>query len=236
MSNNEAEYEAFIGGLRLARELQTYSIRIYSDSQLVANQVSDIYLTGGDRMAAYLEKAKGLIKTFRITSIEVIPLFKNVNTDALTKLASTRDSKLLDVVSIEFLAEPTIKPQPEIMELMQEPSWMDPVISYLKNDELPEEKTKPRILQLKATRYVLYDDKLYRTGYSMPLLTCVLPMEAKNIMWKIHDGTCGNHTGGQSLVFKALRQGYYWPIMNADCMEYAYKCDKCQQFSQVSKA
>ena len=37
-------------------------------------------------------------------------------------------------------------------------------------------------------------------------------------------------------MFKALRQGYYWPTMKADCMEYARKCDKCQRFSLVSKA
>ena len=35
VSNNEAEYEALIVGLRLAKELQACDIQIYSDSQLV---------------------------------------------------------------------------------------------------------------------------------------------------------------------------------------------------------
>ena len=82
------------------------------------------------------------------------------------------------------------------MELIREPSWMDPIIAYLKNDKLPEEKSEARILRLKAARYVLYDDKLYRRGYSMPLLKCVLPTEVKNIMWEIYKGTYGNHVGG----------------------------------------
>ena len=43
-SNNEAEYETLIAGLYLAKELPAYSIQIYSDSQLVVNQVNDIYL------------------------------------------------------------------------------------------------------------------------------------------------------------------------------------------------
>ena len=80
-----------------------------------------------------------------------------------------------------------------------------PHIAYLKNGELPEEKMKACILRLIATRYVLYDDKLYKRGYSMPLLKYILPTEAKNIMWEIHEGTCGNHAKGQSLKFKALR-------------------------------
>ena len=38
---------------------------------------------------------------------------------------------------------------------------MDPIIIYLKNDELPEGKIESRILRLKVAHYVLYDDKLY---------------------------------------------------------------------------
>ena len=72
VSNNKAQYEALIVGLCLAKELQVSSIQIYSDSQLVVNQVNDIYLAQGDKMAAYLEKAKGLMETFPIASIEVI--------------------------------------------------------------------------------------------------------------------------------------------------------------------
>ena len=187
-------------------------------------------------MASYLEKAKRLMKTFLIASIEVIPQSKNANFDALTKLASIRDSELLDAVSVRFLAKPSIKPQPEIMELMREPSWMDPIIGYVKSSELPEEKTEACILGLKTARYVFYDDKLYIRGYSMPLLKYVLLTEAKNIMWEIHEGTCRNHARGQSLAFKALRQSFYWPTMKADYMEYAQKYDKCQQFSPALKA
>ena len=122
-----------------------------------------------------------------------------------------------------FLAEPYIKPQSEIMEMTWEPSWMDPIIAYLKNGKLPEEKTEAHILRLKLAHYVLYNEKLYRRGYLMPLLKYILPMEAKNIMWEIHEGICENHARKQSLAFKALRQGYYWPTMKVDCMRYAQR-------------
>ena len=73
---------------------------------------------------------------------------------------------------------------------------MDPIIAYLKNGELPEENMEAHIFPLKVARYVLFDNKLYKRGYSMPLLKCVLPTEVKNIMWEIHEGICGNHVGG----------------------------------------
>ena len=113
---------------------------------------------------------------------------------------------------------------------------MDPIIAYLKNGELPEDKMEAHILQLKVCFYVLYDDKLYRRDYSILLLKCVLPIEVKNIMWEIYEDTCGNHAVGQSLKFKALRQGYYWSTMKADCIKYAQRYNKCQWFLSVSKA
>ena len=131
-SNNKAEYEALIVGLHLVKELRAHHLKIYSDSQLIVNKVNDIYLVRGQRMAAYLEKAKGLMKTIPIASIEVIPQSKNTKVDALAKLASMKEGELLDAVLVEFLAEPRIKQQPEVMELVQEPSWMDPIIAYFK--------------------------------------------------------------------------------------------------------
>ena len=80
-------------------------------------------------MATYLEKAKELMGSISAISIEVMPQSRNV--DALAKLASIKDAELLDAVSVEFLAEPSVKEWPEVMELEQKPSWIDPIIAYL---------------------------------------------------------------------------------------------------------
>ena len=74
-----------------------------------------------------------------------------------------------------------------------------------KNWQALEDRTEAQILRLKVAHDVLYDDKLYRRGYCIPLLKCVTPLEAKYIMRVIHEGTCRNYAGGQSIVFKALR-------------------------------
>ena len=158
--NNEAEYEALIVDCNL---------KIFSDSQLVVNQVNDIYPARGEKMAAYLDKAKDQLSLFFAASIKVIPRSKNSNADALAKLASKRDADLLDAVSMEFPNEPSIHPQQGIMELTQERSWMDPIVAYLKTGEQPVDKKEALILRLKLAHYVPYDDKLYMRGYSMPL-------------------------------------------------------------------
>ena len=97
-------------------------------------------------MVAYWEKAKELTGSISTVTIGVVPRSKNANVDALAKLASTKDAELLNVVSVEFLAEPSINQRPKMMEIEQEPSWMDPIITYLKNGKLSENKTKAKII------------------------------------------------------------------------------------------
>ena len=104
----------------------------------------------------------------------MVPRSKNSHADALAKLASTKDVELLNVVSIDFFYEPNIKQQPKVIELEHVPLWMDPIVAYVKTGELPGNKTEARILTMKVARYVIYDDKLYRRGYSIPLLECVI--------------------------------------------------------------
>ena len=56
VSNNKVEYETFIVGLHLAKELGAHNLKICNESQLVVNQVNDIYMKKGETMVAYLEK------------------------------------------------------------------------------------------------------------------------------------------------------------------------------------
>nr|GFB53011.1 reverse transcriptase domain-containing protein [Tanacetum cinerariifolium] len=58
-SNNEAEYEALIAGLRIATQIGVKNIKANVDSKLVANQVLGTYVAKEDNMIKYLEIAKG---------------------------------------------------------------------------------------------------------------------------------------------------------------------------------
>ena len=63
-SNNEAEYEVLIVGLKLAKEMRVESLNIYSDFQLAACQVTNEYQARGEKKVAYLQKAKDLLNAF----------------------------------------------------------------------------------------------------------------------------------------------------------------------------
>ena len=53
-SNNQAEYEALIAGLRIAKDLKVEKLRAYSDSQLVVEQTKGEFEAKDPVMAKYL--------------------------------------------------------------------------------------------------------------------------------------------------------------------------------------
>ena len=55
----------------------------------------------------------------------------------------------------------------------------------------------------------------------------------RRLLKEIHEGVCGNYSGGQILAHKALTVGYYWPYMMTEAKEYMKKCDKCQCFAPL---
>ena len=86
---------------------------------------------------------------------------------------------------------------------------MDPIVDYLKNIKELEDKNQARKLRIKAARYTLLDEGLYKTSFSGPLLRCITKEKSEVVLKLIHLGVCGNHSGGRSLAHKALTAGYF---------------------------
>ncbi|KAF8115493.1 hypothetical protein N665_0026s0038 [Sinapis alba] len=87
-SNNEAEYESLIAGLRLAKAVRAKRLSAYSDSQLVTSQFSGEYDTRNDRMDDYLRLVQNLAKEFEFFELIKVPRGENVCADALAALGS----------------------------------------------------------------------------------------------------------------------------------------------------
>ena len=164
-------------------------------------------------MSAYLKEAKQLLGQFKSYAFKQIPRSKNVEADVLARLASGIGGVDPMSIPIERLSGPSISK--EIMSLVAEPKcmWMDPIIRYLTLAELPDDREEARRIRNSSARYSIIGEKLYRRGYTTPCLRCLDSQEAEYLMKEIHEGLCGNHSGGRSLAQKCLRQGYYWPTM-----------------------
>ena len=109
---------------------------------------------------------------------------------------------------------------------------MDSIIQFLKDDILPKEIIEADKVRRKATRYWLSENqKLYKRSFSGPYLLCVHPDLIESLLEELYKGICGSHTGGRSLAHRAITQGYWWPNMQREALEYVKKCDQCQRFA-----
>ncbi|XP_062176123.1 uncharacterized protein LOC133881194 [Alnus glutinosa] len=239
-TNKEVEYEAVLAGLAIAREVGALDVEIRSDSQVVVGQISGEFATQGDRLAKYLEKVHDLQSSFRTMTVTKIPRERNVQADALARAGSATDQEIA-----RMKQQVLVQPNPSIDESLHmvlaarerepEPEWASDVIRYLRSGELPSHREQAHKVKLRAARYTMVDDMLYRRGYSHPLLKCLSAPEANYVLREIHERICGNHSGARMLAIKAVRAGYYWPTMTRDSMEFVRSCDKCQRFARVMK-
>ncbi|XP_068474920.1 uncharacterized protein [Phaseolus vulgaris] len=88
-SNNQAEYEALIVGMLLAKEMGTRGLLAKSDSLLVTGQVMGEYQAKHPQMVAYLEYVQILRETFEVFELVHMPRKQNARVDLLAKLASS---------------------------------------------------------------------------------------------------------------------------------------------------
>ena len=135
-SNNEAEYEALLAGLRNAKALGVRSLTIFSDSQLVTSQLTGEYQARDDRMASYLAWAKEMLSSFDKAEVVQVGRELNSHADALANLASAIEAGKKRIVEVEVREKSSIDDRDdhedhEIMCVDLGPSWMDPIIAYL---------------------------------------------------------------------------------------------------------
>ena len=82
---------------------------------------------------------------------------------------------------------------------------MDPIVLFLREDILPEDKIEADKIQRKAPRFWLSEDqKLYKRSFSGSYLLCVHPKALELLLEELHEGICGSHTGGRSLSHRAI--------------------------------
>ncbi|XP_074352791.1 uncharacterized protein LOC141691943 [Apium graveolens] len=230
-TNNQAEYEALLSGLRLARSLGVRRLIIYSDSQIVVRQTNVEYIAKDPKLARYQEMVRAILETIPDSTILQINREENAKADELSKLIQNT-SDLSSSVYFEELGAPSTD-RPKVLCIRSPDNWMTPYIAYLKDGTLPEDQNKARYLKYKVAHFFLEDNQLYRRTFSAPTLKYVDPDEADYYLREVDEGICGDHLAAKALAYKVIRQGYYWPTIHADSVAYVKKCNKCQKFSKA---
>jgi ribonuclease HI len=211
VSNNEAEYEALLHGLRLAASLGIKQLLVYGDSAVVINQVNKSWDRNKENMDTYCLEVRKLENKFYGLEFHHVVRHNNVAADVLSKLGSTRAQVPAGVFVHELHAPSIPEPTPTTTDLAHPPAgqevmmidvdWRQPFIDYIREPKFPSDKNLAEQLIRRAKSYVLVGDKLYRWGAtSRVFMKCVPREEGKDILKKIHKGVCGNHASSRTLV------------------------------------
>ncbi|RDX84457.1 Tf2-6, partial [Mucuna pruriens] len=176
--------------MRLALEIEAKRLTVKSDSKLVTGQVNGEYQAKDPKLAKYWERAMTMAASFDNFTLLHVPKDQNERADLLAKLASIRRRRLQRSVIHENISAPTID-RPEIQHNERRETWMDPIIEYLKNRKLPDDSAGSLKVRKEAPKYTLIKQRLYRRGFSSPLLKCVDFEEASHL----RDAYRGTSTG-----------------------------------------
>jgi ribonuclease HI len=107
-SNNVAEYEALVNGLRIAIELGVRRLDARGDSQLVIDQVMKNSHCHGPKMETYCDEVRRLEDKFYGFELNHVARQYNETADDLAKIASGRTTVPPDVFSRD-LHQPSVK-------------------------------------------------------------------------------------------------------------------------------
>jgi ribonuclease HI len=238
-SNNVAEYEACLHGIRLAVELGVKRLYVHDDSVLVINQLNKEWDTTHEKMDLYCKEIRKWESNFY--GIEYIHVVwdRNQAADALSKLGSSR-AQIPQGVFVQDIHAPSVgtdlvKNQPSVAMLIDDTTpttnshdWRVPFIKYISDGSGFQDKTENERLIRRSKNYILVDGNLMRKNASSKvLLKCISQDDGVKLLDDIHAGSCGNHAASRTLVGKAFRAGFYWPTAVADAEKLVRHCEGC---------
>ncbi|VFQ66160.1 unnamed protein product [Cuscuta campestris] len=155
VSNNEAEYEALLCGLRLAASLKAERIEVRCDSKLIVGHVTGEFEAKDERMKKYKDTALELLKAFGAYQIEQVPREENAEADILSKLGPDSPDHIKAMTQEEEFLEPSLSPGQVLVITLNESDWIDELTMYILNRAIPTDPVAARVVKRRAASYTL---------------------------------------------------------------------------------
>jgi ribonuclease HI len=218
-TNNVAEYEAVILGLRKLRALGVTTCIIKTDSKVVASQVKKEYSAKDPALMQYLTAVRSLERQFEGFTMQHVDRTRNEEVDALAK-AAARGEALPSNVFYHVIGTPAVRSLEglqitndaeghRIVYLIMTEDWRAPITLFLQGYYHPSDVNEAKCLKHQSRDFALIESQLYKKGVSQPMLKCVTETEGIQILREVHNGTCGSHSGPRALAAKVICQGFY---------------------------
>ena len=263
-SNNAAEYEALLHGLRMAVSMGIKRLEVRGDSNLAISQINGDFDAKDPKMVAYRNAVLNMSARFEGLEFHHIARENNQAADVLARIGAKRDAVPPNIF-LERLFKPSVQwegesgnnnpdlaapPDTEHSDTTEDsanevtPSahvimaviapWIEPFLAYLTRQELPEDQNEARCIVRRSKAYKVHEGELYRKSTTGVLQRCISEEEGRDLLAEIHAGLGGHHAAARALVSKAFHTGFYWPMAQADAHDLVQHCAGCQLFANQS--
>ena len=107
------------------------------------------------KMQEYLSQVRHLQSGFESFNLSQVPRSRNTYADSLATLATSSAQGLPRVILVEDLCNSAEakRSMVQVHQIRVSPSWMDPIVLFLKEDVLPTDKSKVDKIRRKALRF-----------------------------------------------------------------------------------
>ena len=191
-SNNAAEYEALLHGLRMAVSMGIQRLEVRGDSNLAISQINGEFDAKDLKMAAYRNAVLKISARFEGLEFHHVARESNQVADVLARIGAKRDSvppniflERLFKPSVVWQGEsgnnssdPTITPDSEHTDIVGGSAteitplahlimaiiapWTEPFLAYLNRQELPEDQNEACCIVRRSKAYKVHEGELYK--------------------------------------------------------------------------
>jgi ribonuclease HI len=234
-TNNIAEYEALLLGLRNLKAMGIRREIHKSDSQVITGHIDKTNKARDLKLEKYLDTVRRMEDSIEGFSVKNILRGENEHADLLAKSAaqSKRSEVFFETIktpSVELMERAVLTISPVHSE-----DWRIEIVYFLQGNYPSDDEAYIKRVEARTRTYIIIEGELYKQGVCSPLLKCLSRTEGQELMKEIHAGLCGPHIGSMPLHGKVFRQGFYWPKAASDVADLVQKCESCQKCAKDQK-
>ncbi|XP_075075576.1 uncharacterized protein LOC107785664 isoform X2 [Nicotiana tabacum] len=195
-TNNMAEHEACILGLRLVVDMGVQEVFVLGDSDLLVHQIQGEWETRDLKLIPYRQCLHDICQWFRSIVFRHIPRIHNEVVDALATLALMLhhpDKSYVGPLHIQVYDQHAYCNVVE-EELDGEP-WFHDIREYIRMGVYLIQATsyQKRTIRRLASGFFLSGGILYKRTPNLGQLRCIDANQATTIMTEVHSGVCRPH-------------------------------------------
>eukprot|EP00253_Pinus_taeda_P027055 PITA_27055 len=167
-------------------------------------------------------------------NIELKPT-KLVRGQGLARLMAEENCRTLDMNLIRINSRDSqaaedmveLRKNQSLIEKLASCDWYSVIAQFLLKLEVSPglSSSQARTIKLRAAKYCIHENLLYRRDPSRVLLRCLDKEKSMEVTQQFHSNICGGHHYWKTTTHKILRARYYWPTLFYDVFSFVKSCD-----------